>query len=160
MMKQENQTSGMELAKLHEQITQYEGPSYFKKLLNMVLILDDNLEIGALTISNCCCFICLMHLIRLESSQKLDFFSPKRHIFPHVGAICSELPSNISAKPLRNTNLHRTVCLLISVKFISSLYYHSRFIQLPCWWKDGITYRWKKDEEGKHTNIWPTNTVR
>ena len=59
----------------------------------MVLVLDDNSEIGAHVKRNLCC---LRHLIPIGSSNKLDFFPRKELIFLHAYTTCSELPSFVS----------------------------------------------------------------
>ena len=61
----------------------------------LVLILKGNCDKCALR--NLCFLICLRHLIR-SRAVNIGFFSPKRPIFPHAYATCSELPSNIPSK--------------------------------------------------------------
>ena len=62
-----------------------------------VLILGDNLEIGAHVRSNLCCYlVCERHLIRSCAVNKGFFFSPKIYILLYSCAIRFELPYNIS----------------------------------------------------------------
>ena len=62
----------------------------------MVLILYDNLEIGAHVSKNLYYLICLRHLIRSRAVTNLIFL--KTYIFLFACAKCSELPSNLNAK--------------------------------------------------------------
>ena len=60
----------------------------------MVLILEGNSEIGAQVRSNPYYFIYIRHSIRSRTvTNRVSF--PKRPIFPHACATCSELPSNM-----------------------------------------------------------------
>ena len=61
----------------------------------MVLILDGNSEIGAHVWSNACSLIRLRHLNRSRAITN-RFLSPKRQIFLHACASCSEVSSNTS----------------------------------------------------------------
>ena len=65
----------------------------------MVLILDGNSEIVAHVRSKHCYLICLRHLIRSRTVTNRIVFSPKRRIFLHACATCSELPSTLSPMP-------------------------------------------------------------
>ena len=62
----------------------------------MVLILDGNSEIDAHVRSNLCYVISSGHSNRYRSVTNLMFY-PKRPVFFHACATCSEIPSNISA---------------------------------------------------------------
>ena len=61
----------------------------------MVFMLDVNSKIGAHIWSNLCYSIFVRHLITSNAVTN-RIFSPKRPIFLHACAACSELPSNIS----------------------------------------------------------------
>ena len=61
----------------------------------MVFTLDGDTEIGAHVGSNLCDLICVRHLIG-SWAAKSCIVSPERPIFLPAGAICYELPSNIS----------------------------------------------------------------
>ena len=79
---------------------------YVNSVLAMVLKLDGNSEIGAHVRNNVCYYLCLWHLIKSRAVTNRFFFAPKRHIFPHASATCSELPSNISTLVL---TVHATI---------------------------------------------------
>ena len=83
----------------------------------MVLILDGNLDLvctkGAIYV------IWTVECI-IQKAVRIDFFSPKRHIFLHTFAICSELPANISTivKTRRSKEDRVTICWLLFTSFI------------------------------------------
>ena len=66
-----------------------------KIIRTIVLILDGNSEIGVPVWSNYCYLIYLRCSVRSRSVTN-RIYSPKRPIFLHECAKCSELPSNIS----------------------------------------------------------------
>ena len=78
------------------------------KPLATVFILDGNFTIGAHVRSNLSYLICLGRLIRPRLVSRW-MFSPKRTIFLHACAPCSELPSYI-------ISIHQT-CIIIK-KFV------------------------------------------
>ena len=65
---------------------------------SMVLILNDNSEVGAHARSNPCYLICLRHLMRSISVKNRGFFLSEKTLY--LFCVCvrhSELPSNISS---------------------------------------------------------------
>ena len=61
----------------------------------MVLILDDNSEIGGQSLL----FDMFKAFDLIERRHELDYFFQKRLVFLHACATCSEIPTNISTMP-------------------------------------------------------------
>ena len=94
---------------------------------NMVLILDDNSEIGAHVRD-----ISVIWLLDREQSQ-IVFVPPKRPIFLHAFAICPELPFNIGRYMIINFVLSRSMQYMSNeIKFPNGKKVLGKNLWKPC----------------------------